>query len=69
MKKEKIQREFVDLTKQGIDEDVKKYLALGPDFCEAPTKVTYEQIIAAAEKMCSVIKKRRKEGEGGRGCY
>ena len=37
MKREKIQKEIIDLTKDGIDEDVKKYLSLGPDFCEAPT--------------------------------
>lgn len=29
---------------------MKKYLALGPDFCEAPTKVPYEQIIAETER-------------------
>ena len=57
MKREKIQKEIIDLTKDGIDEDVKKYLSLGPDFCEAPTRIPYEQIIAETEKMCSKIKK------------
>ena len=57
IKREKIQKEIIDLTKDGIDEDVKKYLSLGPDFCEAPTRVPYEQIIAETEKMCSKIKK------------
>jgi hypothetical protein len=36
IKSEKIQKETIDLTKDGIDEDGKKYLSLGPDFCEAP---------------------------------
>ena len=58
--KEKIQKEVIDLTKDGIDDDVKKYLSLGPDFCEAPTRVPYEQFVAETEKMCSMIKK---EGE------
>ena len=59
MKKDKIKVEVVDLTKQGIDDKIKSYLSLGPDFCEAPTRVPYEKIIAETEKMCSVIK-----GEG-----
>ncbi len=42
IRKEKIQKEVIDLTKDGIDDDVKKYLSLGPDFCEAPTRVPYE---------------------------
>jgi hypothetical protein len=57
MKREKIKNEVVDLTKDGIDSDVKKYLALGPDFSETPRKVPYEHIIAETEKMCTVIKK------------
>jgi len=32
VKKVKIQKEVIDLTEKGIDEDVKKYLSLGPDF-------------------------------------
>ena len=48
------------MTKDGIDDDVKKYLSLGPDFCEAPARVPYEQFVAETEKMCSMIKK-----EGG----
>ena len=32
MRKEKIKNEVIDLTKNGIDDDVKKYLALGPVF-------------------------------------
>jgi hypothetical protein len=60
MRKEKIKNEVIDLTKNGIDDDVKKYLALGPDFSEAPTRVPYERIISEREKMCSVIEK---EGE------
>ncbi len=60
IRKERIQKEVIDLTKDGIDDDVKKYLSLGPDFCEAPTQVPYEQFVAETEKMCSMIKK---EGE------
>lgn len=33
--------EVVDLTKQGIGDEIKSYLSLGPDFCEAPTRVPY----------------------------
>ena len=78
MKKDKIKVEVVDLTKQGIDDEIKSYLSLGPDFCEAPTRVPYEKIIAETEKMCSVIGRFQKisipiprtafrisEGEGG----
>lgn len=61
MKRDKIKVEVVDLTKQGIDEDIKNYLALGPDFCEAPTKIPYEKIIAETEKMCSTIKEEGKK--------
>ncbi|CAB3990644.1 Hypothetical predicted protein [Paramuricea clavata] len=57
MRKEKIKKEVIDLTKNGIDDDVKKYLALGPDFS---TRVPYEKIISETDKMCSVIEK---EGE------
>ena len=39
---------------------MKQYLALGPDFCEAPRRVPYEEIITETEKVCSIIKK---EGE------
>ena len=61
MKKDKIKVEVVDLTKQGIDDEIKSYLSLGPDFCEAPTRVPYEKIIAETEKMCSVIKEEGKK--------
>ena len=60
MKKEKIKKEVVDLTKNGIDNDIKQYLSLGPDFCETPRRVPYETIITETEKICSMI---RKEGE------
>jgi hypothetical protein len=60
MKKEKIKNEVIDLTKDGIDNDIKSYLSLGPGFCEAPTRVPYERIIAETEKMCTKIKR---EGE------
>ena len=57
MKKGKIRNEVVDLTRNGIDDNIKKYLALGPDFCETPKKVPHEDIIAETEKMCTMIKK------------
>ena len=60
MKETKIGVDMIDLTIDGIDEEVKKYLALGPDFCEAPRRVPYEEIISETEKICSIIKK---EGE------
>ena len=59
MKETKIGVEVIDLTIDGIDEEVKRYLALGPDFCEAPRRVPYEEIISETEKICSIIK----EGE------
>jgi len=61
MKRDKIKVEVIYLTKQGIDEDIKEYLALGPDFCEAPTKIPYEKIIAETEKMCSTITEEGKK--------
>ena len=60
MKKEKIKKEVVDLTKNGIDNDIKQYLSLGPDFCETPRRVPYETIITETEKICLMI---REEGE------
>ena len=59
MKETKIGVEVIDLTKDGIDEEVKRYLALGPDFCEAPRRVPYEEIILETEKICSIIKRKR----------
>ncbi len=41
----KLKHEVFDLTKDGIDEDVKAYLQLGPDFSEVPRKLPYEKII------------------------
>ena len=48
----KLQHEVHDMTKDGIDEDVRAYLKLGPDFCEAPRRIPYEKIIIETEKMC-----------------
>ena len=50
----KLQHEVYDLTKQGIDEDVKAYLKLGPDFCETPRRLPYKKVIET-ERMCKVI--------------
>ena len=51
----KLRHEVYDLTKDGIDEDIKAYLKLGPDFCETPKRIPYEKIIIETEKMCKVI--------------
>ena len=63
MERKKIKTEVVDLTKDGIDPEVRKYLALGPDFCIAPTKVPYERIICETERMCSDIRKESIDGK------
>ena len=65
MKKDKIKNEDVYLTRNGIDDNIKKYLALGPDFCETPKKVPYEDIIAETEKMCTMIEKEGDNKEIG----
>ena len=54
-KKIKIKREVVDLTKDGIDEDVTQYLALGPNFSETPTRIPYGDYITTTEAMCRTI--------------
>ena len=51
----KLRHEVYDLTKEGIDDDVKAYLRLGPDFCETPRRIPYEKIIIETEKMCKTI--------------
>ena len=53
--KQKIQQEVHDMTKDGIDADVKSYLSLGPDFSETPKRFPYEKIIIETESMCKVI--------------
>ena len=51
----KLKYEVIDLTKDGIDEDVRAYLKLGPDFCETPQSLPYEKIIIKTEVMCKII--------------
>lgn len=51
----KIQHEVIDLTKDGIDDDVKAYLRLGPNFSETPKFIPYEKLIIETEKMCKTI--------------
>ena len=46
-----------DHTKDGIDDDIKEYLKLGPDFSETPKKLPYEKVIIETEKMCQLIDK------------
>ena len=53
--RQKLQHEVHDLTKDGIDEDTKAYLKLGPDFCETPRRIPYEKVIIETERMCKVI--------------
>ena len=43
----------------GIDEDVKSYLKLGPDFSETPRRLPYEKIIIETERMCKVIEEEK----------
>ncbi len=54
----KLQHEVYDLTKEGIDEDVRAYLKLGPNFCETPRRIPYEKIVIETENMCKVIQRR-----------
>ena len=54
-KKTKIKYEIFDLTKDGIDEDIKAYLKLGPDFSETPQRIPYEKVVIETEKMCKII--------------
>ena len=51
----KLKQEVYDMTTDGIDEDVKEYLKLGPDFSEAPKKIPYEKIVIETERMCKTI--------------
>ena len=53
--RKKIQHEVIDLTKDGISENMKTYLKLGPDFSETPKTIPYEKMIIETEKMCQVI--------------
>ena len=61
MRKEKLKNEVVDLTKDGIDNDMKAYLRLGPDFCEAPNRIPVEKMITITEGMCNTIEKKGQE--------
>jgi hypothetical protein len=59
----KIQKEVYDLTKDGISDNVKAYLSLGPDFSETPNKIPYEKIIIETERMCKVIESEKENEE------
>ena len=50
-----IKREVVDLTKDGISDNVKEFLALGPDFAITPKEFPVEDYIAATENICHKI--------------
>ena len=50
---------MVDLTKDGIDDDVKTYLKLGPDFSETTKRLPYEKVIIETKKMCQTIEKEK----------
>ena len=45
----KLQHEVVDLTNDGIDEDIKVFLKLGPDFSEAQRRPPYKKQRACAK--------------------
>ena len=62
----KIQQEVIDLTKDGIDEDVKAYLRLGPDFSETPKSIPYEKLIIETEKMCKTIEAEMEDADATR---
>ena len=49
--RKKIQQEVHDMTKDGIDADIKSYLSLGPDFSETPKRFPYEKIIIDTESL------------------
>ena len=53
--KKKLQHQVYDLTKDGIDDEVKAYLTLGPDFCETPRRLPYEKVVIETEAMCKTI--------------
>lgn len=53
MRRKKIKNEVIDMTKDGVDSDVKKYLALGPE------KGLCEKIIAETQKMRAMIKEKK----------
>ena len=53
----------MDLTNDGIDEDVKEYLKLGTDFSETPKKMPYERIITETEYMCKIIEQEVEKAE------
>ena len=55
----KLKHEVIDLTKDGIDDDIKAFLTLGPDFSEAPRKIPYEKIIKETENMCQIIENEK----------
>ena len=55
----KLKHEVYDLTKDGIDEDVKSYLKLGPDFSETPNTLPFEKIIIETERMCKIIEEEK----------
>ena len=55
----KLKDEVYDLTKDGIDDEVKEYLKLGPDFSITPRRLPYEKVIIETEKMCDIIEKEK----------
>ena len=62
----KIQHEVIDLTKDGIDDDVKAYLRLGPNFSETPKFIPYEKLIIETEKMCKTIENEMENADATR---
>ena len=50
-----LKNQVYDLTRDGVDDDVKAYLKLGPDFSSTPKRLPYEKMIIETEKMCKII--------------
>ena len=57
----KLKYEVFDLTKDGVDEDIKEYLKLGPDFSEAPRKIPWKKVIIETERMRKTIEVEKKK--------
>ena len=57
-----IRREVVDLTKDGISDNVRKFLNLGPDFAMTPRELPVEQYIAATEEVCKRMEDEQNNG-------
>ena len=60
--RKKIQQEVHDMTKDGIDADIKSYLSLRPDFSKKLKRFPYEKLITETESMCKLIEDKIEKG-------